>query len=139
MPIAILGKKTWQILLEANKVFIDEHQRCMKSFHTVIFSSPTLARAIFLCTCPSCGSSLIMQLHEENADEHSIQLLCSACGAVHGRDDIFEVAIMKEMEVDNYISFNEKGEMALHLCPECNRQSYIISESRCALCGFCPD
>ena len=46
---------------------------------------------------------------------------------------------MKEMEVDNYISFNEKGEMALHLCAECNRQGYIVSESRCALCGFFPN
>ncbi len=139
MPIALLGKKTWQILLEANEVFIDQHQGCMKTFRIVSFSSPTLARASLLSTCPSCGSPLIMQLHEENTDEHSIQLFCSACGALHERDDIFEVAIMKEMEVDNYISFNEKGEMGLHLCPECNRQSYIVSESKCALCGFCPD
>lgn len=87
-PIAIFGAKTWQILLEVNGVFEEEHSRCTNSFDSVSFCSSTLTQATSQCSCPSCGSPLIMQLDESNTDEYSIELLCTACGDVHEREDI---------------------------------------------------
>ena len=136
MPIALLSKKTWQALLETNEVFEEQRVACNKSFETISFRSETLALASSNCNCTSCGSSLIMQLDETNANEDLIELLCSACGAVLDCDEVFEVAIVELLEFDNYVSFKETNELILEHCPECDRESYIFSEDQCALCGF---
>ncbi|MEE8531270.1 MAG: hypothetical protein V3S34_03560 [Hyphomicrobium sp.] len=139
MPIALLGNDTWQVLLDTNEVFEEQRSTCIQSFEPVSFGSETLAQATSGCICPSCGSSLIMQLHETNTDQNLIELLCSACGSVPDREDVFEAAIVSEMEIDDYVSFKETGERALEHCPECDRESYVLVENQCALCGFSLD
>ncbi len=138
LPIALLGQKTWQALLEANEVYEKEHARCISSFGSVSFGSPILEQAIEQLSCPSCGSSLIMQLDEGNADEYSIELLCSSCGAIHERETIFEAALINEKYHEYYLSYNDTGDWALEPCPGCRRQSYIVEENKCALCGYNP-
>jgi len=138
MPNALFGQNTWQALLEVNEVYKEEHTRCIKSFDPVSFNLPILEQAIEQLSCPSCGSSLIMQLDESNSDEYSIELLCSSCGATHEREDMFEEALINQMEYENYLSFKDTGDWALEHCLGCGRQGYIVEENECALCGYFP-
>lgn len=139
LPLALLGQKTWQILLEANEVFEEERARCIGSFNLVSFRSPTLEQAILQLTCLSCGSPLIMQSNEKNTDEYLIDFFCSACGASDDREDMLEAALSNQMEFENYLSFKETGDWMLERCPQCGRESYIVEERECALCEYCPD
>jgi hypothetical protein len=136
MPLALLGGATWQALLEANEVLEEERKTCAASFTKVEFRSDVLKRALARCLCLSCGSSLIMQRDPENTDQEEIELLCSACGHVPDKDDVFEAAVIEEMAVENHISIKDTNEAASEGCPECNHETFIVSEGTCALCGF---
>lgn len=135
-PLDLLGEETWQALLEASEVFEDERKFCEQSFDKVKFRSGALRRATKHSACTLCTSSLVMQCDADNENQETIELCCNACGTALDTEDVFEEALAEEMWGDNFIAGKDGGYSATETCPECDRETYIVEEGQCALCGF---
>jgi ribosomal protein L37E len=65
-----------------------------------------------------------------------LHLVCSKCGEHLGSDEVFEEALGRALELDAHEAAKEGLEAPLENCPECGRDTFVVSERRCANCGF---
>jgi hypothetical protein len=130
-PSALLGQAAWAALLNQAKIFKAEQDACRKSFESIDWESETLADAVKEFRCPNCSASL---LRNENADAKvptDLHLFCSKCGEEADNETVIEAAIGEHLTWDVYEAAKEGDNPPLENCPECDRDTYVLSEGRC--------
>jgi hypothetical protein len=63
-------------------------------------------------------------------------LVCSQCGEHAEVEDVIEEALGRSFEWVAHEAMKEGLESPLETCPECDRETFITDELRCANCGF---
>lgn len=135
-PPDLLGAAAWDTMLKRAEVFKQEQEACRATFQGIDWGSDALDHAAADFRCPNCASTLIRNDDPEAKRFDDIQLVCSKCGEPANADGVFEAALERGLEVDDYIAHKEGLGAALEDCPECDHNTFVVAEDRCASCGF---
>ncbi|KTB82792.1 hypothetical protein AO072_21870 [Pseudomonas syringae ICMP 13102] len=60
---------------------------------------------------------------------------CTRCEAISQFDDVVDSMLTGKYFTDLYIAATQGGEGPLDVCDHCERDSYVIEENQCAICG----
>lgn len=123
-PKELLGKETWEKLIQINEVYQSEKRNCIKEIDTY-FDNTLVSDAINKYNCDNCFSELI-SVNLEN------ELICKSCEKKFEEDELIEKALIEEY--GNY-DFAGGEEEKLILCPYCKKKTYLISENSCQICN----
>jgi len=135
-PLALLGSKVWESVLADERAYRAEEAECRAAFDGIDWDSNELTEAAKSLRCTACGSALLKQVNPANTDRDLMKVVCSQCGASHDSEDVIETALQDHFEWEAHVAVKDGGEPPLADCPECGRETYIVSEGCCANCGF---
>ncbi len=136
-PRQLLGDKCWQALLETADVYAAEEEACRKSLEQVDWKYQTLENALTKIRCLVCHSNLI-KCKNGDADEYSISvpLICISCGEEFDFGDVVEQCLSDSLAAETYTALKNGDEAPLETCPDCYRDTYMITEAHCAVCDY---
>lgn len=123
-PKELLGKETWEKLIQINEVYQSEKRNCTKEIDTY-FDNTLVSDAINKYNCDNCFSELI-SVNLEN------ELICKSCEKNFEEDELIEKALIEEYGNCDFAGGEEEK---LILCPYCNKKTYLISENSCQICN----
>lgn len=135
-PSALLGQAAWDALLDQAKVFKAEQDACRKSFEAIDWESDTLADAVKEFRCPNCSASLLRNDNTDAKVPTDLHLVCSRCGEEADHEAVIEAAIEEHLAWDAHVAVKDGDDPPLENCPECGRETFIVSENHCANCSF---
>jgi hypothetical protein len=137
-PFDVLGEECWLYFSEQAEILNREQVRCRESFKSIEWISDALKTAYALSefACPDCQSKLLKQKDSSNRAEIDISFVCTKCGADADREIVIEAAIEKILSYQSYMAAKDGGESPVCECPECGKESYILEEQRCPVCGL---
>lgn len=127
-------EEAWDVMLAEEAFFKKKKADCDTSFNSIPWGQ-TLDNADMI-QCTKCGSSLIYQLDDTNADPASIKGKCMACGQKFAAEQTVEIIVEGEYRVDDYIMTKDGGEQAIYTCPECAVSAYVFF-GEVNQCYFC--
>ena len=129
-PKVVLGDPTWSTMLESNGVFEKERLECESAMSAHSWPTPQASAIAEESSCKRCNSVLI---RPNDFDE----IECRACGETDDTDSHIESAISDQFY---HRTYETKGfDPGKGRCPECNRETYLIDEDVCAVCGSSRD
>lgn len=135
-PASLLGPAAWEVLLNEARVFKEEQDACRESFDGIDWKSEALAEAAKELRCPDCASTLVRNDNAAAKAFDALHLVCSKCGEEAESGQVFEKALGRSFEWEAHEAAKEGLEQPLDSCPECDRDTFVVSEGRCANCGF---
>lgn len=133
-PVDLLGAATWATLLEVHDVYAQEAAAVAKALAAVAWGDEGVAHVVSHLRCATCQSELLKPIDPE-ADPSALELQCSSCGEVHEFADLAEAAAEEAYFADQYLPMTDGGEPALDTCPECGRNTFLVSSATCIACG----
>lgn len=133
-PVDLLGRETWQVMLEVADVFEAERQSCDEALEEIDWGSATLGEGIRRIRCTACSSTLLRpQAMTGNLDD--VVLACGVCGAEKDADVFVAEAVAGALEWEMYLAFADGADEPYGECPECLQETYVVAEAGCARCG----
>lgn len=133
-PEALLGKTTWNEMLQVAEVYRAERKTCDEAIESIDWSSPTLFQAVQSHCCVECGCDLLIATPAHSSRDQ-VSLKCRVCGNAEIAEELISRLIAAELSYEWYLSFTDGNELPFVFCPECSEEAYVISEKRCAYCG----
>ena len=121
-PVARLGD-AWAIMLGEAEVHAQERNACWATFADVTWLWQLAESAT--AECPDCGSDLLAQVDPTNTVQHEVNARCRACGSQVDAEDLVESLVQDQFRAEAYVAATDGGEPALHMCPECLRDTYV--------------
>ena len=134
-PKILLGETTWNEMLQVAEVYQAERKECDEAIESIDWDSPTLSGAVQSLRCAECGSDLLLPT-PANSPRDQVSLECRACGNEESAEELIPRAISDGLSYERYRSFTDGNELPYVSCPECSEETYVISEKRCAYCGY---
>jgi hypothetical protein len=134
-PGDLIGSEYWDSLFEAKEVYDQELKACRGSLQTVKWQRAA-APIVRDLQCPTCESKLFGQVDSSNDDPSDVQFRCTSCGIRLEGEDGLERLIEERYAGELHLAALEDISTPLEECPECSRQSYVVEEGGCAICGF---
>jgi len=134
-PVDVLGKECWSYMTAQAAIYDKQRALCKATFKKMDWDSDVLSRAVAEFRCSSCGSDLVKQQDDANTNVSNLVLVCTECGEELDSEGVLEKAIEEEMWADCHIAGQEGQDSPLETCPSCDRETYIVEEGKCALCG----
>ena len=135
-PLALLGRACWGVLLDTEAVFDAELADCRGALAQIHWYSTVVAQALDELCCPGCNSALITQAVPTNSDQSLADFRCRSCGGRYCSEELIGNAIGHILYVDFYIAMTDGGDDPVVECANCNAETYVLDEDRCAACGF---
>lgn len=136
-PVSLLGEDIWTFLTEQEAFYERERKACLESLSSVSWPSKILASATEHLHCPKCRAKLMKA--SGNVDKHSLTTFhCTRCEASSQFDDVVDSMLTGKYFKDLYIAATQGGDGPLDVCARCERDSYVIEENQCAICGDGP-
>jgi len=132
-PAELLGE-VWSDLIQIQEVYDLERQQMVADFERISSESKSLLEALLeYAICPSCDSDLIKVIDDDF--EGSDNVVCVHCS------DKFDLASMccnaLDLHLDNgYFVAKDGEEPNLEQCPQCFRETFVVAEDKCPLCGY---
>lgn len=136
-PISLLGADVWAFLTEHEAFYERERKACMDTLEHVRWPTAILADAIEHLACPQCKAKLV----KTKGDLESLSTTvfhCTRCNATSRFGDVVDSMITGRYFADLYIAATQGGEGPLDVCDQCLRDSYVVEEQMCAICGDGP-
>jgi len=133
-PQALLGQDCWQVMLAQNEFFEQELAECKLSHQKVTWNFEILNDIIEEARCLECHSPLVMALFDDGTYQDRFE--CRVCGITSDEDDIVETTIRAYYRYDIRSHYIDGGIMPIEQCPACYRNTFIVSEDCCVICGY---
>ena len=128
-PRDLLGQTVWDIMLKETRVYEKERQECNAAIENINWTSNVLKEGVKLLICNECGSDLLKP-------SACLSLLkCRACGNKYDKEAYTPEAIKEALWVDGYLAITDGACQPYAMCPNCDFETYIFAEDRCAYCG----
>ena len=121
-------------MLEVSEVYEKERKKCLEKIQRIDWISPTLEKGITDISCVMCDSDLLIPT-VITTDLQDIKLECISCGAKEKATGFIARAVQTALGFESYKSYVDGLDYPYGTCPECNSESYVMEEKRCACCG----
>jgi len=135
-PVELLGEKTWKVLLETGEVYAKELEDCRAERERIQWPLEILSRVAEHVRCMECDSELMKPIDTTPRDSHSIPFRCAHCGKSYLFEELAESAVEECLGAEAHISIKDGGESPYEECPDCGRETYILSDGLCVACGY---
>ena len=136
-PISLLGADVWTFLTEHEAFYERERKACINTLEHVSWPTDILAGATEHLCCPQCKAKLVKATG--NLESLSTTIFhCTRCDASSPFEDVVHSMITGRYFADLYIAATQGGEGPLDVCDHCERESYVVEEDKCAICGDGP-
>lgn len=135
-PLELLGRPCWEVLLETESVFDAVLAECRSTLSAIAWYSPSVAANLDELSCPKCGSILLAQRDPDNTEQSCADFQCRSCGKSHCSEEIIENAISHILYAEFYIAMTDGGEDPVAECGNCNAETFVVAEEKCAACGY---
>lgn len=132
-PKLLLGENYWKILVDVNEVYEKEKKECDFSLEKLQYFGDEILNALKAYQCDRCGSGLLETKSTGSATEALFE--CKACGKKYLYKEIVNGAVNEYYVGDVYLAQTDGGELPVVGCPFCFDETYIFSDSVCAVCG----
>lgn len=132
-PLTLLGENTWSTLLNVSRVFEKELSECQRSMDTVKWRTPELESVAKRFRCIKCNSLLLTPV-DTDEENYNLKFDCKSCGHLSLFDVIIERAVSDLYFKEAYLAMTKGGDYPLSVCPECNRETFLLSEGYCIAC-----
>jgi len=133
-PIELLGLDCWNTLLDVATIYQKELRECEIEKNKVKWGADSIKMLAPYLRCGHCKSELIKPINHNNSDFRLIDFHCTSCDRNNSFENIAEDAAAEAFEVDAFISIKDGGEPPLSNCPDCGRETFLISEGFCIAC-----
>jgi hypothetical protein len=133
-PLNLLEEDCWNTLLKTATVFNAELDTCHDKMNKVSWESDALSDAHPKIRCQSCGSVLLMPV-DPGEPLDSLKFECVSCGEITNFNSVVEELLADYFSNDIYEHYKDGGNLPLATCPECYKETYVVSEDKCAICG----
>jgi DNA-directed RNA polymerase subunit M/transcription elongation factor TFIIS len=140
-PIKLLGKRTWDVMLQAEEIFQKELEVCLKQTEKFVkedFLKNLITKEL---RCLNCDSKLVKPTKKvPNYSLLDAEFVCSKCGKEFKLSE-FDI---EKLLVDFYYyeileSIRHGNEDPIKNCPECGHDSVIYNQEKniliCLVCG----
>lgn len=134
-PMLFLDEKAWDEMLQVSKDYQANRRECDEAIESINWGSPTLSKGVRGLRCAECGSHLLLPT-PANSQWEQVLLKCRFCGNEETAEELIPRAISDGLSYERYLSFTDGNELPYVSCPECSEETYVISEKRCAYCGY---
>jgi hypothetical protein len=136
-PLELFGESTWKALLNVEQVWDREYEECEQAKAQVNWGSVAVERISESLECEHCGSGLLKPKCLED-DLLSIEFQCAACGETSTFEEMAEEATERAYASDMYIAATDGGDAPVAECFECGRETFLVEENQCIVCGAVP-
>ena len=136
-PISLLGPEVWGFLTEHEAFYERERKICMETLAGVSWPTDILAGATEHLSCPHCRAKLVKATGDFNSLS-TVSFHCTRCDARSSFMDVVDSMITGRYFADLYIAATQGGEDPLEICDRCLRNSYVVEEEQCGICGDGP-
>lgn len=136
-PISLLGPEVWGFLTEHEAFYERERKICMETLACVSWPTDILACATEHLSCPYCRAKLVKATGDLDSLS-TVSFHCTRCDASSSFVDVVDSMITGRYFADLYIAATQGGEDPLEVCDHCLRNSYVVEEEKCAICGDGP-
>ncbi len=127
---------TWKSMLKLEKLYKAELSSCRETIKKIEFYSPTVEK--YGLVCPKCNTKLIAQENSENNSQGKMKLICRACNEKPEIEQVIVHTLSEATWSESHLRAKETGEDGpCSSCPECENDSYVDFENKCAVCGHC--
>lgn len=133
-PLELLGKDTWNILLDVATVYAKELDECSEAMDSINWTSALIESISKELRCKHCDSNLIKPI-DPTLDVFSLDFSCVACGRHSSYEDIIEYAAEATFYAESYIAMTDGGDAVLDWCSSCGNHTHIVAEGHCVCCG----
>jgi len=133
-PISLLGADVWGFLTEHEAFYERERKACIDTLKHVIWPTSILAGATEHLSCPQCNAKLVKATGDLDSLSTTI-FHCTRCDANSLFEDVVDSMLTGRYFADLYIAATQGGEGPLDVCNHCQRDSYVVEEEMCAICG----
>jgi hypothetical protein len=133
-PVSLLGGDIWTFLTEHEAFYERERKTCLESLSHVLWPTDILVGAIEHLSCPQCKAKLMKASGNLELPSQT-RFHCTRCEVISQFGDVVESMLVEKYFADLYIAATQGGESPLEPCEHCGRDSYVVEEQRCAICG----
>jgi len=137
-PVELLGKDTWEVLLEVEEVYSKEKEICKEEVEKFV-KDDTLKKIILdESKCIYCYSSLI---HPKDRlyGFYNSQFFCKVCGKEFYFDSLNIEEMLREYYALDIYNSHKYGETFFYRCYECGTKAVLDDEKsgelKCLACG----
>ena len=134
-PQDLIGEDCWSALLNVTDVYEAEEMACNETIEKIDWKYESVKEALEYVRCPACHSSLI-QASDEDDLYPTINLHCKSCNNDFCFSDVVEECIEESLYREAYLAQKEGGEPPYGNCNECDKNTFVISESCCVACDY---
>ena len=124
-PKELLGEKVWSELVKINEVYEAEKKDCLNELEALEWIDDVAFCTVSEYRCENCHSDLITVDEEEN-------IKCKSCDEIYEQDYLIEKSLIQKY---GYYDYRNGEEPSLIECPSCQKESYLIFENKCLICG----
>lgn len=134
-PSTILGDETWKTLLDVAEFYNRELECCNSEKRNIGWPRPEMQVVADYLRCAHCESELIKPLDSDYENHFEAQFSCESCGKVSEFEEIAEQAVHNCYFPDMYLAMTQGGEPPFGHCSQCDKETFLISEAMCFICG----
>ncbi|MDP3087576.1 MAG: hypothetical protein Q8M99_05220 [Methylotenera sp.] len=132
-PLELLGKDTWNTLLDVSTVYNKELAECSSGMGKVNWTSTIIEDVSKHFRCKDCDSLLLMPANPDD-DLSDIIFECKSCGQASEYDDLIEPATEDCYSTEAYLSMKDGGEPPVHNCYSCHKNTFVTEVNCCIAC-----
>ncbi len=131
-PAQVFSEEAWEVLLHEATTQHALVVACRQSRSTVVGVPQPMSAIWDGLQCDDCGSELMRV--KGGTTYPDVHLVCDACGAEPSTTEILSAALRDEYHFEWYQAVKDGEVDPLGACPECGKETYLISEDQCMLC-----
>ncbi len=122
-----ISEDAYETIRGVQKEYKAQLERCKRSWQHLDTESEKIKNTELYC--PNCSSNLIEFDKQSNC-------ACRFCNEKLDRENFLEKFIEKHFYWEHYYSVKEGGEEPVGSCPNCGKDTFIVDEKKCAVCGL---
>jgi hypothetical protein len=134
-PIHLLGKATWNVLLEQAQVYKALLDECTAQLEKISWPGDQHQEISAHLRCNRCSSELLKPDNPEATDPLSLRFVCRACGTSSEYSELVEQAVGESFFAEHYLAMTDGDDPPVDDCNECGRATYVRALGYCVACG----
>jgi hypothetical protein len=134
-PLELLGRDTWEAMLEISTVYEVQHRECAEAMSQVDWRHDTIKLITEIFRCPECDSQLLKPVdHEVDLED----LVVSCINYNHKSTYLVLIlpATASYFFNDYYLAMTDGGERPTDACDSCGNDTFVLDDNFCVACEY---